>query len=92
MKGRKLLTQKTFLVVSVGIKPLLVHVVEAPSQEYCFPVTESLPRYNLTYHLGSTTKALAKLLAHLDFISTKGGGLHAPHTRSLKLLHTKLEG
>jgi hypothetical protein len=30
-------------VVSVGTKPPLVHVVEAPTQEYCFPVTKSLP-------------------------------------------------
>jgi hypothetical protein len=31
-------------VVSVGTKPPLVHVVEALTQEYCFPVTKSLPR------------------------------------------------
>jgi hypothetical protein len=31
-------------VVSVDTKPPLVHVVEALTQEYCFPVTKSLPR------------------------------------------------
>jgi hypothetical protein len=33
-----------YLVVSVGTKPPLVHVVEALTQEYCFPITKSLPR------------------------------------------------
>jgi hypothetical protein len=31
-------------VVSVDTKPLLVHVVEEPIQEYCFPITKPLPR------------------------------------------------
>jgi hypothetical protein len=31
-------------VVLVGTKPPLVHVVEALTQEYCFPVTKSVPR------------------------------------------------
>jgi hypothetical protein len=33
-----------YLVVSVGTKPPLVHVVEALTQQYCFPVTKSLLR------------------------------------------------
>jgi hypothetical protein len=32
-----------YLVVSVGTKSPLVHVVEELTQEYCFPVTKSLP-------------------------------------------------
>jgi hypothetical protein len=31
-------------IVSVGTKPTLVHVVEALTQEYYFPVTKSLSR------------------------------------------------
>jgi hypothetical protein len=31
-------------MVSIATKPPLVHVVEALTQEYFFPVTKSLPR------------------------------------------------
>jgi len=58
-------------VVSVGTKLPLIHVVEALTQEYCFPITKSLPRCPLTCHKVSTTKAHAKFLVHLDVISTK---------------------
>jgi hypothetical protein len=40
-------TLDTRFVVSVGTKPPLFHVVEALIQEYCFPVTKSLPRATL---------------------------------------------
>jgi hypothetical protein len=36
--------QVIYLVVSVGTKPPIVHVAEALTQEYYFPVTKSLPR------------------------------------------------
>jgi hypothetical protein len=41
---KQTLDTRFYPVVSVGTKPPLVHVVEALTQEYCFLVTESLPR------------------------------------------------
>jgi hypothetical protein len=37
-------TLDTRFIPWVGTKPPLVQVVEALTQEYCFPVTKSLPR------------------------------------------------
>jgi hypothetical protein len=41
---RKQTLDTRFIPVSVGTKSPLVHVVEALTQEYCFPVTKYLPR------------------------------------------------
>jgi hypothetical protein len=43
---KQTLDTRFYPVVSVGTKPPLVHV-EALTQEYCFPVTKSLPRAQL---------------------------------------------
>jgi hypothetical protein len=48
-------------MVSVGTKPPLVHVVEALTQEYYFPVTKSLPRAPLDSPQRLATQALAKV-------------------------------
>jgi hypothetical protein len=56
-----------YLVVSVGTKPPLVHVVEALIQEYCFPVTKSLPRAPLDSPLRHSPSSLD----HLDAASAK---------------------
>jgi hypothetical protein len=59
-------------VVSVGTKPPLVHVVEALTQEYLFPVTKPLQEHHLTCHKGSPWRHLpSSALGHLDAASTK---------------------
>jgi hypothetical protein len=42
--SKQTLDTRFYPVVSVGTTPPLVHVVEALTQEYCIPVTKSLPR------------------------------------------------
>ena len=80
-------------VVSVGTKPPLVHVVEALTQEYCFPVTKSLPRAPLDSPLRYSPSSLG----HLDAASTKellhqGRGSPRPPHKVSSPLHTKPEG
>jgi hypothetical protein len=48
-------------MVSVGTKPPLVHVIEALTQEDCFPVTKPLPRAPLDLPERLATYVLAKL-------------------------------
>jgi hypothetical protein len=84
-------------VVSVGIKPPLVHIVEALIQQYCFLVTKSLPRAPLDSPQKLATYALAKLPCHLDAASTKellhlGRGSPRPPHKVSSTLHTKSEG
>jgi hypothetical protein len=62
------------------------HVFEAlHTRVLLFPGHQVSPKANLTCHLGSTTKALAKLLGHLDVVSTKEEGLHVPCTQHPRL-------
>jgi hypothetical protein len=78
-------------------KPSLVHVVEALTQEFCFPVTKSLPRAPLDSPQRLATRHSPSSLGHLDAASTKEllhlgrGSPHPPHKVFL-LLHTKSEG
>jgi hypothetical protein len=80
-------------MVSVGTKPPLVHVVEALTQEYCLPVTKSLPRAPLDSPLRHSPSSLG----HLDAAFTKEllhqgrGSPHPPH-KVFSPLHTKPEG
>jgi hypothetical protein len=85
-----------YLVVSVGTKPPLVHVVEALTQEYCFPITKSLPRAPLDSP-GLPLRHLLSSLGHLDAASTKellhqGRGSPRPPHKVSSPLHTKPEG
>jgi hypothetical protein len=87
-----------YLVVSVGTKPPLVHIVEAITQEYCFPITKSLPRAPLDSPQRLAIKALSSSsLSHLDVASTKellhqGRGSPRPLYKVSLPLHTKPEG
>jgi hypothetical protein len=82
-----------YLVILVGTKPPLVHVVEVLTQEYYFPATKSLPRAPLD----SPLRHSPSLLGHLDAAFTKEllhlgrGSPRLPHKVSLSL-HTKPEG
>jgi hypothetical protein len=60
-----------YLVVSVGTKPPLVHVVQALTQEYYFPVTKFSQEHHLTWHKGSPIRHSPSSLGHLDAASTK---------------------
>jgi hypothetical protein len=86
-----------YLVVSVGTKPALVYVIEALTQEYCFPVTKSLQEHHLTHHKGSPLRHSPSSLGHLDAASTKellhlGRGSPRPSHKVSLPLHTKPEG
>jgi hypothetical protein len=90
-EGKQTLEMKIYHVISIGIKPPLVHIVQALTKEYCFPVTECLLGLFLTRHQGLATKSLAMSLFTsmpypLRSFSMKEGGLHIPaqsrHRRS----------
>jgi hypothetical protein len=51
-----------YLVVSVGAKPPLVHVVEALTQEYCFPVKSTTWLTAKARHLGTCQAPLVTLM------------------------------
>jgi hypothetical protein len=77
-----------YLVVSVDTKPPLVHAVEALTQEYCFPVTKSLPRAPLDSPQRPPLRHSPSSLGHLDAASTKellhqGRGVSTPPTQSV---------
>jgi hypothetical protein len=80
-------------VLSVGTKLPLVHVVEALTQEYWFPVTKYLPKSPLDLPLRHSPSSLG----HLDVASTKevlhlGRGSPRPPHKVFSSLHTKPEG
>jgi hypothetical protein len=86
-----------YLVVSVDTKPPLVHAVEALTQEYCFPVTKSLPRAPLDSPQRPPLRHSPSSLGHLDAASTKellhqGRGVSTPPHKVSSPLHTKSEG
>ena len=58
---KQTLDTKIYPVVRLGIKPLLLHVIEALYREYCFSATKSLPGPFLPRHQGLqvTTVTLA---------------------------------
>jgi hypothetical protein len=83
-------------MVSVGSKPPLVNVVEALTQEYCFPVTKS-QEHPLIRHKGSPLRHSPSSLGHHDAASTKellrlGRGSPRPPHKVSSPLHTKPEG
>jgi hypothetical protein len=85
------------LVVSVGTKSPLVHIVEALTQGYCFPVTKSLQEHHLTRHKCLPLRHSPSSFDHLDAASTKEllhqgrGSPRPPHT-VFSPLHTKPKG
>ena len=86
---KQTLDTKIYPVVRLGIKPLLLHVVEALYREYCFSATKSLPGPFLPRHHGLQVTTVTLASGSTKKLLHKGWGLHVPCTRMSMPLHTK---